>query len=81
MKAKGIVRQLDSLGRIVIPIEMRRRLDIAEHDGVEIIADGDTIVLKKHQESCIFCGRTTGIIDCWGKKVCASCAKEIGKLV
>ncbi|MCR4770979.1 MAG: AbrB/MazE/SpoVT family DNA-binding domain-containing protein, partial [Oscillospiraceae bacterium] len=58
MKTTGIVRQVDSLGRIVLPIELRRTLDIAERDSLEIYVEEDRIVLKKFAPSCIFCGRT-----------------------
>ena len=56
MKSTGIVRKVDELGRIVLPIELRRTLDIAEKDALEIYVDGSTIVLKKYRPSCIFCG-------------------------
>ena len=55
MKSTGIVRKVDELGRIVLPIELRRTLDIAEKDALEIYVDGSTIVLKKYRPSCIFC--------------------------
>ena len=56
IKSTGIVRKVDELGRIVLPIELRRTLDIAEKDAIEIYVDGTSIVLKKYQPSCIFCG-------------------------
>ena len=55
MKSTRIVRKVDELGRIVLPIELRRTLDIAEKDALEIYVDGSTIVLKKYRPSCIFC--------------------------
>lgn len=55
MKSTGIVRKVDELGRIVLPIELRRTLDIAEKDSLEIYVDGASIVLKKYQPACIFC--------------------------
>ena len=57
MKSTGIVRKVDELGRIVLPIEMRRTLDIAERDPLEIYVEGDGIVLKKVQSACVFCGK------------------------
>ena len=56
MKSTGIVRKVDELGRIVLPIEMRRTLDIGERDSLEIYVEGDGIILKKHQNACVFCG-------------------------
>ena len=55
MKSTGIVRRVDELGRIVLPIEMRRTLDIAEKDALEIYVDGNHIILKKYEPACIFC--------------------------
>ena len=56
MKSTGIVRKVDELGRVVIPKELRKTLDIAEKDGMEIYVDGNAIILKKYEPSCIFCG-------------------------
>ena len=55
MKSTGIVRKVDELGRIVLPIELRRTLDIAERDELEIYLDDDKVILKKYEPSCIFC--------------------------
>ena len=60
MKATGIIRKVDELGRIVLPIELRRNLDIAERDELEIYVDGDNVILHKHEASCIFCGSIYG---------------------
>jgi transcriptional pleiotropic regulator of transition state genes len=80
MKAKGIVRRLDDLGRIVLPIEMRRSFDLAEHDRVEICAQDDTIILRKYEPNCIFCGGARDLKEYRGKQICAKCAQSIGKL-
>lgn len=56
MKATGIVRRIDELGRIVIPMELRRTLDIKQKDPIEIFVQGDNIILKKYQPGCVFCG-------------------------
>lgn len=56
MKSTGIVRKVDELGRIVLPIELRRTLDIAEKDALEIYVDDNTIILKKYEPCCTFCG-------------------------
>ena len=55
MKSTGVVRKVDELGRIVIPIELRRTLGIGEKDALEIYVDADTIILKKYLPACIFC--------------------------
>ncbi len=77
MKSTGIVRRVDELGRIVLPIELRRTLDITERDSLEIYVDGSSVVLKKYQPSCIFCNDATGIIVYKGKNICANCLKEL----
>ena len=77
MKATGIVRKVDELGRIVLPIELRRTLDIAERDPLEIYVDGSSIILNKYQAACIFCGDSTDIISYKSKNVCNVCLKEL----
>jgi transcriptional pleiotropic regulator of transition state genes len=80
MKSTGIVRKVDELGRIVLPIELRRTLDIAERDPLEIYTESnDTIILKKYQPTCIFCGESDGVRVYKGKNVCASCAKALSE--
>ena len=77
MKATGIVRKVDELGRIVLPIELRRTLDIAERDPLEIYVDGSSIILTKYQPACIFCGDSKDIIAYKGKNVCQTCLAEL----
>ena len=77
MKATGIVRNVDELGRIVLPIELRRTLDIAERDTLEIYVDGPSIVLTKYQRTCIFCGDSKDCITYKGKTICEICVKEL----
>ena len=77
MKSTGIVRKVDELGRIVLPIELRRTLDIGEKDALEIYVDGGSIVLKKYARSCVFCNDTKGVVSYKGKNVCASCMREL----
>ena len=77
VKATGIVRKVDELGRIVLPIELRRTLDIAERDALEIYVEGTSIVLKKYQPACIFCGDSKKVIDFKGKNICPKCRKEL----
>lgn len=73
MKATGIVRKVDELGRIVLPIELRRTLDIAERDSLEIFVNDDMIVLKKFQPTCVFCNGGKNIVSFKGKNVCSTC--------
>ncbi len=77
MKATGIVRKVDELGRIVLPIELRRNLNISIHDPIEIFVDGEYIMLKKYEPSCIFCGNAKDIKLVRGKNVCAKCIAEL----
>lgn len=79
MKALGIVRRMDCLGRIVVPIELRRILGIAEKDGLEIYVDQDRIILRKYEPACIFCGSTKGTKEINGKKVCTDCRVKISR--
>ena len=76
MKATGIVRRVDELGRIVLPIELRRTLDITERDALEIYVEGSSVILKKYRPSCIFCDGVTDVSVFRGKNVCAKCLRE-----
>lgn len=77
MKSTGIVRKVDELGRIVLPIELRRTLDIEEKDSLEIYVDGSSIVLKKYQPACVFCDDASDVVNFKGKIVCRNCLKEM----
>ena len=77
MKSTGIVRKVDELGRIVLPIELRRTLDIAEKDSLEIYMDGSSIILKKYQPSCVFCDDAKDIVVFHGKNICPKCIKAL----
>jgi len=79
MKSTGIVRKVDELGRVVLPIELRRTLDIAEKDALEIYVDGSTIILKKYEPACIFCGDAKDVTTYKGKNICPNCMKELRK--
>lgn len=79
MKAIGIVRKLDSVGRYVLPTELRRSLKIKIGDPLEIFVEEDRIILKKYEPSCIFCGEANGIINCKGKNICIRCMQELRK--
>jgi len=78
MKSTGIVRKVDELGRVVIPIELRRTLDIAEKDPLEIYVDGDRVILRKYEPACVFCGNADEVIDFKGKNVCQECLSTMG---
>ena len=80
MKATGMVRRVDELGRIVLPIELRRTMDIAEKDMLEIYVDGSSIVLKKYRTTCVFCDGVKDVMDFHGKRICKKCMKEIQSL-
>ncbi len=77
MKSTGIVRKVDELGRIVLPIELRRTLDIDVKDALEIYVDGAQIVLKKYEPACIFCSNAKDIIHYKGKNICCNCMNEM----
>jgi len=79
MKATGIVRKIDELGRVVIPMELRRTLGIKEKDGMEIMVDGESIVLRKYEPACIFCAEAGDTINYKGKNICNKCFEEIKK--
>ncbi len=80
MKSTGIVRKLDSVGRLVLPIELRKTLDIENNEPVEILTDGDTIVLKKFERTCVFCDNAEDLIAFKGKNICHECLEKINKL-
>ena len=79
MKSTGIVRKMDPLGRVVIPVEVRRTMDIEEKDGLEIFVDKDRIILMKYQPSyeCVFCGNADEISEFKGKTICNKCLDTI----
>jgi transcriptional pleiotropic regulator of transition state genes len=77
MKSTGVVRKVDELGRIVIPMELRRTLDISKKDSLEIFVDADRIVLKKYEPACIFCGSAEDMVNFKGKNICNKCLREI----
>lgn len=80
MKSTGIVRKVDELGRVVIPIELRRTLNIGEKDALEIFVDGSHIILKKYEPACIFCGQAKDVQNFKGKNICPSCVEEIEQI-
>ena len=79
MKSTGIVRKVDELGRIVLPIELRRTLGIEIKDSLEISVNGQHIVLSKYEPSCVFCAGAKDVTLFKEKRVCAKCIEELSK--
>jgi len=79
MKATGITRKIDELGRIVLPIELRRSLEIGEKDPLEIYVEDVKIILRKYKSACVFCGNEDNIIEYKGKNICADCIAHFKK--
>ncbi len=77
MKSTGVVRKVDELGRIVLPIEIRKILDIKQKDAIEIFTDNDKIILQKYQPACAFCNNASDIVYFNGKRVCLSCIEKL----
>lgn len=80
MKATGIVRPVDNLGRVVLPVELRRMLDIEKDAALEVYVDNDSIVLKKYQPACIFCGSADHVQQYNGRIICKACRQAIGAM-
>lgn len=77
MKSTGIVRKIDNLGRITLPIELRRSLDVDFGDPLEIYTEANAIVLKKYEPNCVFCGNTKKLTQHKEKNVCEHCRREL----
>ena len=77
MKSTGIVRKVDELGRIVLPVELRRALGIEDQDEMEIYLDNGNIVLQKFAPSCTFCASTRDLVTFHGKNICRECIQRI----
>ena len=80
MKSTGIVRRVDELGRVVIPMEIRNQFNIVEKDPIEIYVEGSCIVLKKYEPNCIFCGNTKNLVEYKDKLVCDKCTSLLNSL-
>ena len=80
IKSTGIIRRVDELGRVVIPIELRNKFGIIEKDPIEIFVDGSSIILRKYEPNCIFCGSSKNLLEYNEKLVCKKCADKINKL-
>ena len=79
MKSTGIVRNIDELGRVVVPKELRRKLGIENTDPVEIYVEGEQIILTKYRPACHFCGSAENVIEFKSKMVCRECIDELSK--
>lgn len=79
MKSTGIIRKVDDLGRIVLPIELRRTLDIEERDELEIYMENDRIILQKFEPACLFCGSSRNLISHRRKNVCQECVRKMSE--
>ena len=77
MKSTGVVRKVDELGRIVLPIEIRKTLDIQQKDAIEIFIDENKIILQKYQPACIFCNQIDNIVYFNDKRICRDCIEKI----
>ncbi|MDH7564948.1 MAG: AbrB/MazE/SpoVT family DNA-binding domain-containing protein [Clostridiales bacterium] len=80
MKSLGIVRKIDELGRIVLPIELRRTYEVNVGDPLEIYTEGKMIIIKKYAPECVFCGNAGNVEEFKGKNICPSCKNEIKKI-
>ena len=80
MKSTGIVRKVDELGRIVLPIELRRTMDIAEKDAIEIYVDGASIILRKYEPTCTFCKNADHLVIFADKRICPECLQKLHEL-
>ena len=80
MKATGIIRRVDELGRVVIPIEIRNQFNIVEKDPIEIYVNDSSIILKKYEPNCIFCGNSKNLISYKDKLVCTKCAQKLSDI-
>ena len=80
MKSTGIVRNIDELGRVVVPKEYRKMLGIANTDPVEICLEGERIILTKYHPVCHFCGSANNLVKYKEKKICQDCIREVAEL-
>ncbi len=77
MKSTGIVRKVDELGRIVLPKELREIFKIDRKDPLEIYVDGDSIILRKYEPACIFCGSANEVVNYMDKRICRECIEKL----
>lgn len=77
MKSTGIVRKIDQLGRVVLPIELRHTLNLDVKDPVEIFIEGNAIVLRKYEAACVFCGGSKSLSPFRDKLICSDCLRQL----
>lgn len=80
MKSTGMVRKVDELGRVVLPAEIRKSMDINIRDSLEIFTDGGRIILQKYQPACIFCGDADDVVFFEDKRICRACLAKLKSL-
>jgi len=80
LKATGVVRRVDELGRVVLPMELRKTLNINVRDSLEFFVDTDSIVLKKYEPACTFTGIADDLVEYNGRKVSKQAIQELAKL-
>ena len=80
MSENAVIRRIGELGRIVLPIDLRRSLDWQEGDRIEIAREGDSLILKRHEERCCFCGGETRLKEYRGKLICGRCIGKLSEL-
>ncbi len=80
MKSVGMVRQLDEVGRIVLPKELRRTFEIDNKDSLEIYVEGDKIILRKYEPGCLFCGSADDVVTYEDRRICKACIEKMYEL-
>ena len=80
IKSTGFTRKVDELGRIVLPMELRNKLGIMDKEQIEILVDGSSIILRKYNPNCIFCGNSKDLLSYNNKLVCSKCKSKIANL-
>ncbi len=80
MRATGVVRRVDQLGRIVLPKKLRKEFEFNEKNDIELLIDGDTIVLRKFMPSCVFCNTRDDVNVYKGRNICEKCMDELKDL-
>lgn len=77
MLSTGVVRKIDALGRLVLPMELRKTLSIQKQDSLEFFIEGESIILRKYSPSCAFCSEVSNVSAFHGKKICENCLEEL----
>lgn len=80
MKPAGVVRKVDQLGRIVLPKSLRKRYLMNEGDPVEILVQGDHIILERYRPKCVFCGNMVEVSEFKERHICGVCLAEMNEL-